>query len=206
MHPSSPQTQKYAQVLRARAVARSDGTIALHAPAVGLWRGQPAAGALLREGAVIGQIEQLGALYELVCPAGAHGIVAPPDPAHEPLSRRPVAYDDLLLILAPQAAAAVAAAIAAAAPAAAGHGLSQRAPSSGRFYGRPSPERPPFLRVGDQVHEGQVIGLLEVMKTFTRIHYGGGELPTPARVTALLVQDDADVAAGDPLIAVEPLS
>ena len=85
-----------------------------------------------------------------------------------------------------------------------GHGLILRAPSSGRFYRRPAPDKPPFIAVGDVIDEGKVIGLLEVMKTFTRIAYGGGDLPKRAKVTALHAADEADVAAGEALIGVEP--
>jgi acetyl-CoA carboxylase biotin carboxyl carrier protein len=44
-----------------------------------------------------------------------------------------------------------------------------------------------------------------VMKTFHRVTYGGPEVPPRARVTALLVADGADVNAGDPLLALEPI-
>ena len=39
----------------------------------------------------------------------------------------------------------------------------------GTFYRRPSPEEPPFKEVGDAVAKGDVVGLVEVMKTFHEI-------------------------------------
>ena len=82
-------------------------------------------------------------------------------------------------------------------------GLVFAAPSSGRFYLRPGPDKPPFVRAGDTLTRGQAIGLLEVMKTFNRVQYGGAGLPSPARVRAVLVEDGDDVAAGDPLLQLE---
>jgi biotin carboxyl carrier protein len=46
--------------------------------------------------------------------------------------------------------------------------------------------------------------LLEVMKSFHRVTYDDATLPERARVVALLVTEEADVTAGQPLIEVEP--
>jgi acetyl-CoA carboxylase biotin carboxyl carrier protein len=43
--------------------------------------------------------------------------------------------------------------------------------------------------------------LLEVMKTFHRVTYGGPGLPDTARVVRVLIADGDDVNAGDPLLA-----
>ncbi|XWN29130.1 MAG: acetyl-CoA carboxylase [Devosia sp.] len=39
----------------------------------------------------------------------------------------------------------------------------------GTFYRRPSPEEPPFKDDGGTVAVGDVVGLVEVMKTFTEV-------------------------------------
>lgn len=39
----------------------------------------------------------------------------------------------------------------------------------GVFYRKPAPEEPPFKEEGDIVSEGEVIGLVELMKTFIEI-------------------------------------
>jgi acetyl-CoA carboxylase biotin carboxyl carrier protein len=80
-------------------------------------------------------------------------------------------------------------------------GLVFRAPTSGRFYGRPGPDKPAFVEVGTQLAPGTTICLLEVMKTFNRVTYAGA----PARVRELLVAEGADVNAGDPLLALEAI-
>jgi acetyl-CoA carboxylase biotin carboxyl carrier protein len=43
------------------------------------------------------------------------------------------------------------------------------APMVGTYYRAPSPEEPPFVREGDTVEIGQIVGLIEVMKLFTEL-------------------------------------
>jgi acetyl-CoA carboxylase biotin carboxyl carrier protein len=79
-----------------------------------------------------------------------------------------------------------------------------RAQGSGRYYHRPAPDEPPFVSPGDSIEEGAVVGLIEVMKTFTHVTYRAtGGLPTRARVLRTLVEDGADVVAGTPLLGLE---
>ena len=42
-------------------------------------------------------------------------------------------------------------------------------PLPGTFYRRPAPDKPPYKEVGDSVAIGDVIGLVEVMKTFYEV-------------------------------------
>ena len=44
-----------------------------------------------------------------------------------------------------------------------------QSPLPGTFYHRPDPDQPPFKAKGDSVAEGDVIGLIEVMKTFIEV-------------------------------------
>ncbi|MER6815157.1 biotin/lipoyl-containing protein [Spirillospora sp. NPDC000708] len=48
-------------------------------------------------------------------------------------------------------------------------GEAVRAPLVGTFYGRPSPDEPPFVEVGDVVEEGQQVALIEAMKLFNAV-------------------------------------
>ena len=43
------------------------------------------------------------------------------------------------------------------------------APMDGAFWSKPSPDQPPFVSPGQTVQQGQTVGLIEVMKTFTPI-------------------------------------
>jgi biotin carboxyl carrier protein len=81
-------------------------------------------------------------------------------------------------------------------------GLVFRAPLAGRVYFRPAPDKPSFIEVGSTVAAGTTVCLLEVMKSFNRIAYGGASLPERARVVRLLVEDGADVNAGTPMFEV----
>ena len=127
-------------------------------------------------------------------------VVATCDPS---LARPPVDYGALLVAIDPRAAASSTVATTQGAAAARTGGLTFRAPTSGRFYGRPSPDKPPFVSAGDELSAGTTICLLEVMKSFHRVTYGGPELPERARVREVLVADGADVNSGDPLLALD---
>jgi acetyl-CoA carboxylase biotin carboxyl carrier protein len=187
--------------------------IELRAPMPGVFVPSIAQGDLVAPGGVIGELVVLGRAITLVAPraagpAAAAGIaVQPASPA-----ARAVGYGDLLVALDP--AISLAAGARGEAPQGAkptqptqstGDGLVFRAPTSGRFYGRPAPDKPPFVVAGGELAQGTTICLLEVMKTFHRVTYGGPGLPETARIRRVLVADGDDVSAGDPLLALEPL-
>lgn len=44
-----------------------------------------------------------------------------------------------------------------------------RSPLPGTFYRKPAPDQPPYVEPGDQVAVNDVIGLVEVMKSFHEI-------------------------------------
>jgi acetyl-CoA carboxylase biotin carboxyl carrier protein len=85
-------------------------------------------------------------------------------------------------------------------PGEANTGLTFAAPTSGRFYLRPAPGKPAFVSVDDVISAGTTVCLLEVMKTFHRVTYGGDGLPERARVVAVVPVEEADVNAGDVLL------
>ena len=77
-----------------------------------------------------------------------------------------------------------------------------KAPMPGTFYRRPDPSSPPFVEVGDRIRTGQPVGLVEVMKTFNQIAYGGGGDPEEAEVVEIRRGDAEEVDAGDVLVVV----
>lgn len=179
-------------------------TIELRAPSPGMfvpWIGQ---GDLVTPGAAIGELVVLGRTSALVVPrtgepaTGLAGIALRLPPA-----THPVGYGDVLVALDPSLQLAAGTAAGTAAAAATVEGLVFHAPTSGRFYGRPAPDKPPFVTEGTRLATGTTICLLEVMKTFHRVTYGGPGLPDTARVRRVLVADGDDVNAGDPLLALE---
>ncbi len=71
-------------------------------------------------------------------------------------------------------------------------------PLPGTFYRRPAPDQPTFKEVGDSVAKGDVIGLVEVMKSFHEV-----KADSAGTVTAYLVDNEDAVMAGQPLLELE---
>ena len=67
-------------------------------------------------------------------------------------------------------------------------------PMSGTFYAAPSPDSPPFVKVGDQVAVGQPFCIIEAMKTFNEIEAESG-----GTIAKILVADGAAVETSQPL-------
>ena len=169
------------------------------APSPGFFVARVRLGDVVRGGTVLGTLEVLGATRELVAPETAGGtVVALADPHR---ARVAVEHGALLVTLDPEAVAGTGGPAAAPAEMAA-LGRVFRAPTSGRFYGRSSPDKPPFVTAGATLVQGATICLLEVMKTFHRVTYSG----EPAMVKTVLVADGADVNQGDPLLALADAS
>ncbi|MEZ4248223.1 MAG: biotin/lipoyl-containing protein [Polyangiales bacterium] len=186
--------------VEAKVVAREDGTLALVAPKPAYWRDAPKKGAMIVPGASIGRLEVLGALEAFVAPKTAAGRVVE---VYEPkLGRRPVDAATVILVLDPNALGA-GVEIVSASTSRAAEGLVFRAPMSGRLYHRPSPNDPAFVTVGQTIRTGETVGLLEVMKTFNRVTFGGDDLPASAKVKAIVAEDGADLEAGDVILVLE---
>lgn len=153
---------------------------------------------------VIGDLDVLGRTILIIAPAirGVATYVTGMGMRGSPAHRRAVGYGDALVRVV-AAAAAPTTGPSGAAPILhhADHGLVFRAPTAGRFYARPSPDKAVFVSPGTELTPGAVVCLLEVMKTFSRITYSGA----PCRVRAVLVSDGADVTAGQPLLELEPV-
>lgn len=174
--------------------AHRDGSrTTLASPEPGVFRPSVRAHSWLAAGDTLGTLEVLGRQIALVVPRGAGGAVE-----SQP-SARPVGFGDVLAVL-DAAAAGAAIAPTVDAPSHEATGLVFRAPTSGRYYGRQTPDKPAFVTVGAVLAPGATVCLLEVMKTFNRVTYSGA----PARVRELLVADGADVNAGDPILALGP--
>jgi len=186
--------------------ALDGGERAVLAPAVGLWSGHPHGGALVGPGSKVGTLEVGNRRYDLVLPDGASGRVVGSVPRDRTVA---VEYGEVLLVLAPVATGD------AAAVGDDGTRLGHPggvdlpegaravvAPTDGVFYARPSPEAPAFVAPGVRVRTGHVIGLIEVMKTFNQIPYGGPGFPEEAEVLEIRADDGGEVRAGQVLVVV----
>ena len=73
------------------------------------------------------------------------------------------------------------------------------APSSGTFYRAASPDAKPFVEVGDRVEASDTVGIFDVMKLFISLSAG-----VTGTVAAILVENQAIVEQGQPLVLIEP--
>ena len=69
----------------------------------------------------------------------------------------------------------------------------------GTFYRSASPDKPPYVKVGDAVKNGQVVCMIEAMKLFNEI-----ETETEGVIVKILVEDAAPVEYDQVLFLVEP--
>jgi len=70
-------------------------------------------------------------------------------------------------------------------------------PLVGTFYSSPSPDAGDFVKVGDQVKKGQVLGIVEAMKLMNEI-----ESEYDGVVEAVLVKNEETVEYGQPLFRI----
>jgi len=101
---------------------------------------------------------------------------------------------------APAAPAAPTAAAESASPAKPDDGTMEiNSPTVGTFYAAPSPDDPPFVKVGSKVQPDTVVCIVEAMKVFNQI---------PAEVSGviaeILVENGDPVEFGQPLFKVRP--
>ncbi len=69
----------------------------------------------------------------------------------------------------------------------------------GTFYRRPNPQSEPYVSEGDIVAPGDVVGLVEIMKSFHEI-----VSDAEGRIARFLVENEELVDAGQDIIALEP--
>lgn len=73
-------------------------------------------------------------------------------------------------------------------------------PMVGTFYGRASPTSPPFIQVGQQIKQGDVICIIEAMKIMNQI-----EADKSGTILDILVKDSDSVEFGQDLVVIAEL-
>ena len=182
-----------------RADRDEDGSFVLRAPRVGVWSEHPVAGSLVGPGSPAGTLKQLGTSWALTLPEGVAGRIALERPRDHAVA---VGFGDALFGVVPMTTESATHDAARESsqrdPSAAFH---VTAPTDGVFYRAAAPGAKAYVVAGDRVVVGQAVGLIEVMKTFHPISYGGATVPDAAEVVEVLAADGQEVRAGQPLIA-----
>lgn len=75
-----------------------------------------------------------------------------------------------------------------------------KSPMIGTFYKTPSPDKPAFVNVGDEIKPGKVLCIVEAMKLFNEI-----ESEVSGRIVKILVENASPVEYDQPLFLVEPM-
>lgn len=75
-----------------------------------------------------------------------------------------------------------------------------KSPMIGTFYKTPSPDKPAFVNVGDEIKPGKVLCIVEAMKLFNEI-----ESEVSGRIVKVLVENASPVEYDQPLFLVEPM-
>jgi len=80
-----------------------------------------------------------------------------------------------------------------------GNLLEIRSPIVGTFYRSPSPDKPPYVKVGDSVSTGDVVCIVEAMKLFNEI-----ESEVSGKIVKVLIEEAKPVEYDQVLYLVDP--
>ena len=71
-------------------------------------------------------------------------------------------------------------------------------PIVGTFYRKPSPDKDPFIRVGDTVEKGDVLCIIEAMKMMNEV-----KADSSGTIKQVLIENSEPVEFGQPLFVIE---
>lgn len=193
-------------IARIRGEEAPPGSLIVASPVVGLAHDMPRTGIFLNPLDRVLTVRILGRRHVVRLPRDVQGLVTA---VFIPNAVTPVGFDEALLRLDPRAAAEATPRSPAGDQSAAGGSLAGdfivvTAPSEGVFYRRPTPDAPPYVETGAHVSTGAVLGMVEVMKCFNQIAYGGPGLPDHGVIVKVLAEDSTEVQFGQALFWVKP--
>ena len=73
-----------------------------------------------------------------------------------------------------------------------------RAPMSGIFYRKPTPDDPPYVEVGATVKKKQILALLETMKVFQKV-----KSPASGKIVEIIPQNESALKDNDLMFIIE---
>ncbi|MGA9271706.1 MAG: acetyl-CoA carboxylase biotin carboxyl carrier protein [Lutimonas sp.] len=74
-----------------------------------------------------------------------------------------------------------------------------KSPIIGTLYRKPSPDKPPFVKVGDTISAGDTVCVIEAMKLFNEV-----ESEVSGKIVKVLIEDSSPVEFDQPLFLVDP--
>lgn len=77
--------------------------------------------------------------------------------------------------------------------------ITVKSPIIGTFYRKASPEKAPFVEVGDVIGKGDVLCVIEAMKLFNEI-----ESEVSGKIVKILVENNSPVEFDQPLFVIDP--
>ena len=77
--------------------------------------------------------------------------------------------------------------------------ITVKSPIIGTFYRKPAPDKEPFIEIGKDVKEGDVLCVIEAMKLFNEI-----ESEVSGKIIKILVDDSSPVEFEQPLFLIDP--
>jgi len=182
-------------------------TLLVTSPVVGMADGAPKLGLILNPLDRVISLKILNLRYVLRLPNDVHGRITE---VFIPNSYTPVAYGEPIVRVDPRALEAGAEGSGGLAGAAGVAGSAEesglimvQAPSDGIFYRRPSPDSEPYVEAGSSVSSGSMLGLVEIMKCFHHITYGGLGLPQKGEIVKIMAEDSSEVQFGQPLFQIK---
>jgi acetyl-CoA carboxylase biotin carboxyl carrier protein len=78
-------------------------------------------------------------------------------------------------------------------------GVPMPSPLTGIFYRKPSPDEPEYVKEGDRIERGDIIGIIEAMKVFNPV-----EATVAGVIKSFAVEDGNVLQEGDPILWLEP--
>ena len=175
----------------------------IRSPGVGYFQSQLAVGAYVRAGSDLGFLRILGQKHRVILqPKAADAYI-------EALliTKGPVEYNQPLIRLMKGSPSGQAFVKEEQGPEADSTSPTISAPQPGRVYLRPEPDKASYVSIGTEVSKGDVLLLIEIMKTFTPLVFQGStdNLPEKARIVKVLVEDGAEIERGQALFEIESL-